>query len=119
MELELPECFEVLRRRLENDAARSGTKEFIRILRLLENNPKENIKQSVKRLGVAIDKALGTKTPTADVVKMYLYPSQSPEAAIFPLDGREHLKGIAVAGPDISAYDMLRSDKLNQLEEGA
>ena len=105
-ELELPDCFEVLRRRLEKEAATKGTREYISVLRLLE-------KHSVKRLAMAVDKALGAGAPSQAVIRMYLYPDQPTEPGTFVLDGRPHLRGVVVGEPNLSGYaDLLAGGEL-------
>ena len=62
---DLPECFGVLRRRLETEREGEGTREFIKVLRLLEHaDPCE--------LGKAIDYALDIGTTEADAVRLIL-----------------------------------------------
>lgn len=97
---ELPACFETLRRKLEARDGHAGTKEYIRVLRLIESF-------SVPRVADAITKALDLSRPTAQIVRMYAQPEESPEAATFRLDGREHLRGVTVGTPDLSAYASL------------
>ena len=100
--LNLPECFAVLRRRLESAAQPrgEGTREYIRVLRLLERYPLASVKQAVER-------ALGSGAPSRDVVAMYLLSPEEGSAPRFRLDGREHLRGVAVATPDLAAYSAL------------
>lgn len=95
---ELPGCFDDLRRRLEGQEGHRGTKEYIAVLRLLE-------KQPVWRVARAIGAALSVcRRPTVEVVRSYLFGDERPEARSFRLDGRPHLAGVRVAGPDLSAY---------------
>lgn len=96
-EWELPQCFHVLRGRLENDARIQGIKEYIQILRLLEKHP-------VNRVAHAIDKALRLRHCSRDIVAQYLYPDELPVAPTFVLDGREQLQGVRVDAPDLCAY---------------
>ena len=96
----LPESFSLLRKRLEQDALAKGTREFISVLRLLEKHP-------VDRVAEAIDKALRLRRCNRDVVAHYLYPDEPFTPKTFPLDGREHLKGVWVKTPDITAYRSL------------
>jgi transposase len=95
--LELPECFGILRRRLENRDGHAGTKAYITVLRLLEKHP-------TARVARAIEKALVTDAPSPDVVAMYLYPDVPTEAGTFVLAGRPHLRGVTVAPPRAGAY---------------
>ena len=96
----LPECFALLRRRLEEDARSQGTREFIGVLRLLE-------KHSVDRVADAVEKSLRLRHCNRDVVAQYLYPDGPAAQPTFRLDGREHLQGVTVNSPDISAYHHL------------
>jgi transposase len=96
----LPDSFARLRRRLEEEAGGEGTREFIRVLRLLERH-------SVARVARAIERALRHRRCNRDVVAQFLYPDQARTPATFSLDGREHLKGIHVAPPDLTAYRSL------------
>lgn len=98
-EWRLPEAFHRLRRRLEDDAQAEGTREFIRVLRLLEKHP-------AAKVAAAIDKALRHRRCNRDVVAQFLYPAGTP-APTFPLDGRPHLQGVHVAPPDLQAYSTL------------
>ena len=98
--LDLPECFDLLRRRLEDDRGHQGTKEYIRVLRMLE-------KHSIRRVAAAIDRALIVRAPSASVVGVYLYPDEQTAAATFLLDGRPHLQAVQIATPQLSAYEVL------------
>jgi transposase len=98
---DLPECFEVLRRRLElarSDGA--GTREFIAVLRLLEDH-------SIPKLTRAVERALelGVEHPEA-IKNLLMCP---PEATPSPLDlsGRDHLAGYGVAPPPLANYGAL------------
>ena len=96
---ELPECFGLLRRRLEADHGSEGTKEYIAVLRLLE-------KQSLKGLKQAVSLALDLGCPRKELIEQYLY-GENREAGVFRLDGREHLKGVDVRCTDPSDYRAL------------
>ena len=97
VELRLPECFAVLRRRLEAELDGEGTREYIAVLRLLE-------KYSLSRLTRAVEKALRVNAVSRDVIALYLYPDERPEALTFRLDGRDHLRGVSITKPDLGAY---------------
>jgi len=99
--MRLPACFDDLRRRLEADGrGHRGTKDYIGVLRLLEKRP-------VERVADAVGKALGVcLRPTVEVVRQYLH-GESPEAAVFRLDGRPQLAGVRVMPPDLSGYGEL------------
>lgn len=94
----LPECFHELRKRLEAKNQGEGTREFIRILRLLEKYPLFQVEKAIR-------KALCLRHCTRDVVAQYLF-SDNP-VPTFSLEGREHLKGVYVAPPNIYSYRQL------------
>jgi transposase len=97
---ELPVCFGVLRRRLEAELAGAGTRQYIKVLRLLEwADPGE--------LTRAVERALELGTPDADAVRLILEHRRDRPIGLFCLDGRPHLKSVAVPIPDLSAYASL------------
>jgi hypothetical protein len=102
--LNLPECFDLLHRRLklEADQPGEGTREYIRVLRLIEDH-------GLPRLTLAIQKALRIRAHSRDAVAQFLIPQLSWRHTSFRLDGREHLRLVKVAEPQISAYQDLLS----------
>ena len=96
----LPECFSLLRSRLEQEGRAQGTREFIRVLRLLERH-------SASKVAKAVERALRLRQCNRDVVAQYLYPDEPFSAPTFRLDGREHLQGVCVNAPDLAAYQGL------------
>jgi len=96
----LPECFGLLRARLEREGQARGTREFIRVLRLLEKHP-------LKKVTKAVDKAMRLPRCNRDVVAQYLYPDEAFPPPTFALDGREHLQGVCVHTPNLAAYGAL------------
>jgi transposase len=102
--LDLPECFDTLRRRLQGQEEKEGDgiREFIRVLRLLEDYPME-------RLRIAIEKALRIQAHSRDAILQFLVPRFSWRNTTFLLDGRKHLRLVKVAQPDLSAYRTLLS----------
>jgi len=96
----LPECFSLLRSRLEQERLAQGTREFVQVLRLLEKHP-------VGKVAQAIGKALRLRRCNRDVVAHFLYPDEPATPSTFSLDGREHLQGVTVHAPDVSAYGCL------------
>jgi len=102
-DLELPECFAVLRRRLEHERGSEGTRDYIAVLRLLE-------KHATARVAAAIERALGAGAATPDVVALYLYPDPVTEPGTFVLAGRPQLRGVRIASPAVGAYrDLLET----------
>jgi transposase len=97
----LPEGFDVLRRRLEGELGSDGRREFIKVLRLLEScMPKE--------LGHAIDRALTIGAMTVEAIRLLLQDGRETPTKYFRLDGRPHLQGHVVPPPKLSLYDTLR-----------
>mgnify|MGYP001187824696 CR=1 FL=1 len=96
-EWELPQCFHLLRKRLEDE---NNIREYIQVLRLLEKHP-------IDRVAYAIDKALKLRHCSRDIVVQFLYPDELPMAPVFVLDGLKHLQGVRVDTPDPSAYACL------------
>jgi len=97
---ELPECFATLRRRLEADLGHLGTREFIKVLRLLEN-------ATVPALTRAIESALAIGATGSDAIGLILFHHAEQPAGLFSLDGHPHLKSFVIDPPDLSAYRTL------------
>jgi len=100
----LPECFPLLRRRMEAKEKNhgDGTREYIRTLRLLERH-------SIGRVTKAVRKAAQGEFYTRDAVAQLLYPRGNYRLTTFSLAGREHLRQVQVAKQDILAYRELLS----------
>ena len=96
----LPECFALLRRRLEAERDGEGTREYIRVLRLLEKHP-------LGRLRQAVEKGLAAGAITRDAIAQFLYPAPNWRFTLFCLDGHPHLRQVRVAAPDLAAYGQL------------
>jgi transposase len=100
---ELPVCFGVLRRRLEAEFGGPGTRQFIKVLRLLEH-------ASLTELTRAVEQALELGTADADAVRLILEHRRERPVGLFCLDGRPHLKLVAVPTPDLGAYASLAAE---------
>ncbi|HUR52596.1 MAG TPA: IS21 family transposase [Gemmataceae bacterium] len=97
----LPECFGVLRRRLEAEAADGvGTRGFIRVLRLLET-------YSLAQLSDAVESALAIDVTDPDSIRVILDHRADCPVPVFSLDGRPHLAGVRVPVTDVAAYGVL------------
>ena len=96
----LPDAFTVLRRRLESDGDADGRREFIKVLRLLENH-------QVKELADAIDRALEIGAMTVDVIKILVQEGRESPAKLFRLDDRPHLQDHNIPEPQICKYSAL------------
>jgi transposase len=93
----LPECFAALRRRLEAERDGEGTREYIRVLRLLEKHP-------LVRLTAAVEQGLRARAHSRDAIAQFLLPREDWRATTFSLDGREHLRRVVVRATEVSAY---------------
>jgi len=93
----LPECFGVLRRRLENERAGDGTREYIKVLRLLE-------KHSLSALRTAVARALTVGAITRDAIAQFLFPREDWSFTTFSLEGHPHLRFVRVATPELGQY---------------
>ena len=98
--LHLPGCFAVLRRRLEADLGHGGTREFIKVLRLME-------KATLGQLTGAVEQALAIGATGSDAVACILYTRTERPVGLFSLDGHPHLKEVVVEDPDLGAYRAL------------
>jgi hypothetical protein len=97
---QLPECLMVLRRRQEADLEKHGTREFIKVLRLLEH-------ATMVELSGAVDYALSIGANSADAVKLILQSRQEPPIRLFCLDGHPRLQGVRIPPPNLAAYHSL------------
>jgi transposase len=96
----LPGCFDLLRRRLEAQLDHKGTREYIKVLRLLE-------KASIHELAEAVAQTLAIGAIGYDAVRVILQNRQERPVGLFCLDGRPHLKLVQVETPDLGAYRAL------------
>ncbi len=97
---ELPVCFGILRRRMESEPTGLGTREFIKVLRLLERH-------SLPALTSAVRYALEIGAGSAEAMRLILEYQQEPAIDLFCLDGRPHLKQVNVKQTNVSAYQSL------------
>lgn len=98
--VELPACFATLRRRLEADLGHEGTREFIKVLRLLE-------RATMRELEDAVDQALRIGATGSDAICCVLEHRREQPIGLFALDGHPHLRSVAVEPPDLTAYRAL------------
>ena len=97
---ELPGCLSLLRRRLEADLGSLGTREYIKVLRLLEH-------ATLGKLQEAVEAALSIGATSADAIGLILRHRSERPVGLFCLDGHPHLKSVAVEAPDLCAYRVL------------
>jgi len=96
----LPECFLLLRRRLEAERDGDGTREYIRVLRLLEKHP-------LAQLRPAVEQGLKAGALTRDAIAQFLYPQPDWRLTLFSLAGHPHLQHVKVTAPDVTQYETL------------
>jgi transposase len=104
---QLPDCFDVLRRRLETKAERRGTREYIRILRLLE-------KYRLDKLARGIERALSHNTTAYEGIRLYVENEATVPVELFSLDGRPMLQQVQLPEPDINIYSTLLERNNNE-----
>jgi hypothetical protein len=97
---ELPECFATLRRRLEADRGDKGTREFIKVLRLLEN-------ATLPALTKAVESTISIGATGSDAIALILMHHAEEPVGLFSLDGHPHLKAVTIEPPDLTAYRAL------------
>jgi len=97
---QLPDCFALLRRRLEAADPRQGTRSYIRVLRLLE-------KFSLTQLTAAVEYALDLDVIDVESIRTILEHRSDQPVELFPLDGRPHLAHVRVETTDVSSYQAL------------
>ena len=100
----LPECFAQLRHQLESDLGRSGTKEFIKVLRLLERH-------SMGDLRAAVERAVSMLSVSAQVVELLIRQRHERPIQLFNLDGHAHLAHVTLESLDLSSYRTLVGTK--------
>jgi transposase len=101
-EWQLPVGFGVLRRRMEAEwGTPGGTREYIKVLRLLE-------RASLPELTSAVHRALEIGASTADAVRVLLEGRREAPVQLFCLDNRPHLGGFVLPPPDLGVYHALQ-----------
>ena len=90
----------MLRRRQEDEQAGQGTREYIRVLRLLE-------KHSLAALTQAVEKALRINAISRDTIARFLIPQEDFRQTTFRLQGRPCLRHVKVAQTRVSCYGEL------------
>jgi len=93
----LPEVFATLRTALRAET-RKPDREWVQVLRLMEDHPPGEVEQAVRA-------ALAAATPRYESVRLLLRGERpSGEVAPVPI-GRDDLRAVQVADPDLAAYD--------------
>ena len=97
---QLPDCFAILRRRLESQHGGLGTREFIRVLRLME-------KFSLEQLTEAVEYALDFDVTDPDSIRLIVAHRTEAPIELFSLDGRPHLAWVRIETTKVSSYQAL------------
>ena len=100
----LPNAFAALRRRLEEANPKGGTRQYIRVLRLLET-------YDLAAVTAAVERALALAVNDADAVRLLVERARERPTAGFDLTGRPQLLAVRVPPPDLAAYGALTSAK--------
>jgi len=100
----LPEVFPALRQRLEGADPKGGTRQYIRVLRLLET-------YDLAAVTAAVERALALAVSDADAVRLFVERALERPALDFDLTGRPQLLAVNVPPPDLSVYISLTSTK--------
>lgn len=100
---QLPECYGLLRRRLEAADSRYGTRSDIRVLRQLE-------KFSLAQLTGAVEYALDIDVIDPESIRTIVEHRAERPVALFSLDGRPHLALVRVETTDVAAYGALLTE---------
>jgi hypothetical protein len=82
---------------VESETVGEGVREYIRVLRLLED-------YSLIDVSLAVEKGLKIRAHRRDAIILFLLPDHS-----WHWSGRDHLAWVQVASPDLSAYRTLLS----------
>jgi transposase len=106
---ELPSCFARLRWHLEESDRLEGTRQYIRVLRLLESH-------TLEAVTVAVERALSLAICDAAVVRLLLEQCGERTVAGFDLAGRARLQAVCVPVPDLSRYGTLLRESQGKSE---
>ncbi len=100
----LPDCFAQLRRRLEAEHGGPGTRQFIRVLRLLE-------RYTIRQLADAVEYALDIDVIDPDGIRVISEYHRERPIELFPLDGRTELALVRVETTSPATYDALLGEE--------
>jgi hypothetical protein len=96
----LPECFALLRRRLEADNGAAGRREYIKTLRLLETIP-------LVALTKAIERAVEIDVLAVEAIRLLVQQGLEEPTKWFRLDNHPHLQQHSIPVPKLAAYSEL------------
>jgi transposase len=96
----LPECFALLRRRLEADNGSQGRREYIKTLRLLETIP-------LAALTKAIERAVEIDVLAVEAIRLLVQQGLEEPTKWFRLDNHPHLQQHSIPVPKLAGYSEL------------
>ena len=96
----LPECFALLRRRLEADNGSQGRREYIKTLRLLETIP-------LAALTKAIERAVEIDVLAVEAIRLLVQQGLEEPTKWFRLDNHPHLQQHSIPAPKLACYSEL------------
>jgi len=96
----LPDAFAALRRRLEQRDPKGGTRQYIRVLRLLERH-------ELAAVTAAVERALTLPVSDADAVRLLVERAQERPVPGFDLSGRPQHLAVPLPPPDLTVYGSL------------
>jgi transposase len=100
---QLPDCFATLRRRLEEVDPEGGTRKYVQVLRLLEQQP-------VAVLQAAVERALRRGLVDANAIRLLVAKARAqPRQKDFDLSDRPRLSAVQVPESDLTGYAQLAS----------
>lgn len=101
----LPDCFLTLRKRLEEADPKDGTRKYIGVLRLLEQQPTAVVQ-------AAVEQALRLGVIDAQAIRLLVEKANEPASPDdFDLSDRPQLLSVQVPEPDLTLYSQLTSAK--------
>jgi transposase len=100
----LPECFSVLRQRLEQADPKGGARQYVRVLRLLERH-------ELAQVQAAVSQALALAALDADAVRLLVERQAEQPAPAFDLTGRPGLQSVRLPATDLRQYSTLAGAK--------
>jgi len=101
---QVPACFHLLRRRLEAEYGGPGTREFIRVLRLLE-------RYTPRQLEGAVEYALDIDVIDPESIRVIVEHRSERPIELFTLDGRPELALVCVETTSPAAYGALLGEE--------
>jgi len=107
---DLPVCLGILRRRLKAELQSAGTREFIKVLRLLERHPIPTLKR-------AVEHALAIDATRASAIRLILEYQQESPLTLFSLEGRNWNTHFSVSGRRLDTAVIVSGHQARELAQ--